>query len=835
MNDQLRHVITMDFDPNASTGMGPEDELGSNEGMAAESLVQDALKGRYQLVRELGRGGFGVSYLATDTEVASRKVVVKVLQKRRSEDAWSLKKFRGEMEALARIDHPGVVTVVDFGHLEDERPFLVMQYVAGTSLRALIPPGGMPLDRMADIVRQAARALTAAHEAGVCHRDLKPENIMVQTRAGEDQVKLIDFGIASVSDSDSESPSTKVAGTGLYMAPEQFGGESSPASDIYQLGVVAYEMATGTQPFRKSAPDVLRQQKMSALMAPPKDLRPDLPAAAQDAILRALSPDPHQRYPRARDFGDALAAAILDGAVEEVGARQSLISTEPLTAPPVRGGARRHSRLWILAAVLVLAAAAILWVVLKPPPSDSVAVLPFENRMHDPDMQYLTEGITESLINDLSAIPTLRVSARGSVYRYDKANVDPQRAGRELHVSRIVRGSVSRRADELFIEAELIDVGSGTRLWGKPYIGKLSSTGRLSSLAEALEQFSTEVTDQLRLKLSQPLKERLARQYAIGSAAYQDYWKGRFYLNKRTPEDFERAVRYFEQAIVKNDSYAPAYAGLSYTYALWAWHASLFGNTAPIHALEKARAAAQRGLALDGTLAEAYTALGCVQMQADFQWDTAEKTFLRAIELDQNWADAHEFYALELAALRRFGESEREIQLAEALEPDQWALRAAHATILYYARRYDDSLALLNEMAKDSRAYGTLGDIMAPDYWAKSMPDEALDAVLRLPVTVLPDLRTILLVSAYARAKQEKKAKALLLGYTLTPETAPWYYLALADLALGRKAETLRDLERDYERRSAEILFVAVDPMMDAMRTDARFRALLARMRLGST
>lgn len=815
----------MNSDPNASSGVDPEGELETDEVMAAESGLPDSLKGRYKLVRELGRGGFGVTYLATDTEVASRNVVVKILQKRRSEDAWSLKKFRGEMEALARIDHPGVVTVVDFGHLEDERPFLVMQYVDGKSLRALIPQGGMPLQRMADLVRQAARALTAAHEVGVCHRDLKPENIMVQTRAGEDQVKLIDFGIASVMDSDTETP-TQIAGTGVYMAPEQFWGESSPASDIYQLGVVAYEMATGMLPFQKNAPDGLPQQKMKALKLPPKDLRPDLPAAAQDAVVRALSPNPGDRYARARDFGDALAAALLSGVVEDLRTTQP-ISTEPLSSPLMRAAVHRPSRLWALAAVLILAVAtAFFWIILKPSVPDSVAVLPFENRMHDPEMDYLTEGITESLINDLSRIPGLRVSARGSVYRYDSARVDPLTAGRKLRVGRVVFGSVSRRGEELLIEAELIDVRSGDRLWGHTYLEKISS------LSVILEQFSTEVTDQLRLKLSGPLKERLARQYAIRSEPYQDYLKGRFHLNKRTPEDFESAVRYFEQAIAKDTAYAPAYAGLAYTYVQLAWRASLYGNTAPLPALEKARAAARRALDLDGTLAEAYTSLGNVQMQADHQWDAAEKTFLRAVELDPNWADTHECYALELAALKRFDEGEREIELAEALEPHRWPLRAAHAQILYYARQYDHSLAIIGGIAKDKVAFGNLGDMTAPNYWAKSMPAEALAAVLGLPASFTPDMRTPMLVSAYARAKQEKKAKALLDAYTVRPETALWYYMALAHLALGQKAEALHDLEQDYKRRSVEISFIAVDPMMDSLRADARFRALVALMRL---
>ena len=199
-----------------------------------------------------------------------------------------------------------------------------------------------------------------------------------------------------------------------------------------------------------------------------------------------------------------------------------------------------------------------------------------------------------------------------------------------------------------------------------------------------------------------------------------------------------------------------------------------------------------------------------------------------------DWADAHEFYALELAALGRFDEGEQEIKVAQGLEPDQWPLRAAHATILYYARRYDDSLALLDEIAKYTRGLGTLGDTRAPNYWEKSMPGEALAAVLQLPAKFTPDLRTPLLVSAYARANQEQKAKELLNAYRVRPETAVWYYLSLAHLALGQKTEALRDLQRDYERRSAEILFIAVDPMMDGLRADAQFRGLLARMRLNS-
>jgi serine/threonine-protein kinase len=819
----------MDFDPNAAPGADSADAAQIARAAAAQRVVQDALKHRYQLVRELGRGGFGVTYLATDTEVASRKVVVKVPLKRGSEDSWSLKKFKGEMEALARIDHPGVVTVVDFGFVDDERPFLVMQYVSGRSLRELIPRGGMPLERMAAIVQQAARALTAAHEVGVCHRDIKPENIMVQTLSdGEEQVKLIDFGIASMRNSDVTTGSS-FGGTLEYMAPEQFRGKSSRASDIYQLGVVAYELATGIAPFRSSTPDGLVQQKTLGVKVRPRDLRADLPEAAENAILTALSPNPHRRFRRARDFGDALAASLLHATPENAGPNPTNLSTDTY---PIAGHVPGDLRRWILPiafVVLALIAGAVFWFVPQTHAASSVAVLPFQNRMDDPKMEYLTEGITESLINDLSRIPTLRVIALGSVLRYDPAKVAPLTVGRALRVDCVVRGSVSRRADELHIETELMDVRTGNRLWGSMY------DATASSLSDTLEKFSTQVTDELRLKLSGSLKERRARSYATGSSSYQDYLQGRFHLNKRTQDGFETAIRYFDQAIARDSGYAPAYAGLAYTYAQLAMHASQLGSTDPVHALESARMAAQQALELDRTLAEAYTSLAFVQMQADYSWSEADETFRRAIELDPNRADAREFHALELTAQGRFDEGLREIRLAQDLEPDSWAIKAAYATILYYGRRYDESLVILDQIAKDTGSYGKLGDVIAPNYWAKSMPGEALAAVLQLKAPFTPYLRNLLLASAYARVNQEKKARELLDEFKIRPEPELGYYLALAHLGLGEKAEALQDLETDYKRRSAEILFIAVDPMMDDLRRDARFQALLARMQLNST
>lgn len=812
----------------ASSDTADERQQQDRESTVTASLRAPPLKSRYVLVRELGRGGFGVTYLARDLQLSSRNVVVKYLRKDRADDAWSLKKFRVEMEALARIDHPGVVNVIDCGQLTDGTPFLVMQYVQGEQLRNLIPRAGMRLARAAEIVRQIGRALSATHQVGVCHRDLKPENVIVQSGAGgEDLIKIIDFGIASVDDRESASISSTLSGTWRYMAPEQFDGKTSQATDIYQLGVLTYELITGTTPFHSGRLSELLAEKRKPVKPRPREVRPELPETADAAIVSALSPDPNARCPSARNFGDAVFSAVQASRKSDAYDAIPNASTETMLADRKSGRLQRRKWLISVGSTLVLAILAALAIFFSFGPTGpaSVAVLPFENRLGDPDMEYLSEGVTESLINDLSRIPGLRVSARGSVLRYESGNIDPVAAGRELHVDRVVRGSVSRRQNELRIEAELMDVHSGVRLWGRTY------RGEHSALSDALERFSTEITDQLRLQLSGPLKERLARQYTTGSESYQLYLKGRFHLNKRTPEDFEAAIRSFEETIAKDPGYAPAHAGLAYTYAQLALNASLFGTAVPARALGKAKASAMRALEIDGTLAEAYTALAFVQMQSEYDWDAAEKTFQRAIELNPNWADARECYALELTMLGRFDEALRQIVFAEALDPEALPLREAHATILYFARRFDESLELADRIAKETGGAHVPGDLMAQDYWAKGMPAEALASLQLLPATYTPHLRTPMLVAAYARAKQRQAALALLRRYNVRSKTALWYFLALAHLALGDKAEAVRDLERDYERRSAEVLFIAVDPGMDTLRGDARFGKLLETMK----
>jgi eukaryotic-like serine/threonine-protein kinase len=790
-----------------------------------ETTGSTVLKGRYFVGRELGRGGFATTYLATDSEVASRKVVVKILNDQRSEDSWSLKKFRVEMEALALIDHPNVVGVIDFGESEDHRPFLVMQFVPGVTLRSMMARSDLTLAVIANISRQMGRALTAAHEAGVIHRDIKPENIMVrETRDGGEEVKLIDFGVSSIREAEANPQLTKVCGTFRYMAPEQFDGDFSPASDIYQMGVVAYEMVTGKIPFQSPTPGGMVRQQLDGLKVLPTQARAELPTAAEEAILRAMSLNPAERFRTAREFGDALSAALVSGVVDWRTSTKTA-SAEIRIEEPRKLKSNKKLIAGGLALVAALAVTAYFVWRATTPAVTSVAVLPFANRTGDAGLEYLTQGITESLIDDLSSIPTLRVSARGSVMKYEGQRFDARAAGRELGVTRVIDGSVSKRDDGLFVDTELIEVGTGARLWGRSYMATLSS------ISNVLQQFSNEATDQLRLKLSGPMQERIKRQYAVGSQSYEQYLKARFHLNKRTASDFEQAIRDFNGVIAKDPDYAPAYSGLAATYALMGVFGPFWGGTEPVEAWEKARAAAKHALQLDGTLADAYGVLAMVEVRADYAWAAAERNYQRAIQLNPNSGGAHENYALELAALGRFDEALREIKLAEEVEKDNSGFRSAHGLILYMGRRYDNSLNIYHEIAKTPEGMSRVAETLAMNYWMKSLPVDALKILNGQPER-FPELQAPLKVTALARLGRKKEAQDVFDGYYLHGGKKWWYHLAVADLNLGRPEEAIRDLEKAYEQRWGDAIWIGVEPLFDELRSYSKFTQLLQHLKL---
>jgi len=335
--------------------------------------------------------------------------------------------------------------------------------------------------------------------------------------------------------------------------------------------------------------------------------------------------------------------------------------------------------------------------------------------------------------------------------------------------------------------------------------------------------------------LSRPLQERIARQFAVGSESYQNYLKGRFHLNQRTPADFREAIRYFSQAIASDPNYAPAYSGLANTYAIRATYGSAYGGEIPVVSLRQARTAADHALELDGTLSEAYVARGIVEMQGDYNWIAAEQDFQRAMQLDPNWSGAYEFYAFVLGASGRFEEAIREIDVAHRLDPNSVGINLAKGLILRMANRQDESLIVLKRLDADPIGRGLAFDYIAEAYWAKSMPEEALAVITSAPLTVTPHMQVPLLAAAYAHVGQSEKAREILSSYPVHSESAWWYYLVLADLALRDTNEALNNLEHAYEQRYWEVIWLDVDPMLTTLHDRPQFRALLRSIQKSKT
>ncbi|HEX5603035.1 MAG TPA: serine/threonine-protein kinase, partial [Pyrinomonadaceae bacterium] len=569
--------------------------------------VGTLLDNRYLILRELGRGGFSCVFLASDEKVMSKKVVVKILQDREVRNEWTIQKFKQEIEALSRIDHPSVVGVFDFGELPSGSPYIVMKYVDGVTLRSSITPDGMELKRVARLIKVLGSALASAHQKGILHRDLKPENIMLQTLSDADeQPTMIDFGVAKVKNS-LIAPSTvepRTLGTYLYMSPEQFRGETvTTASDIYSLGVIAYEMITGRRPFNPETVAVLAEMHRVGVKIKPRDLRPALPERAQGLILQALSFAASDRPTDARKFAESLEVAIKQPEVgndeKENSRKQESAKNERFSRKLVVGG--------VASLVLIAILAAIVWSKFSSTSNtvlESVAVLPFNFRQANADADYISGGITDSLIDELSRIPSMKkVIAHASVARYRGQSVDPINVGHELDVQAVLFGEITQQGDLLTVNAELVSTLDKRHIWGA------TRSFRLTDLLANQIEISRDIVVSLqqRLKDGEPSRTNA---YPRDNTAYLLYLKGRDYWSRR---DVYRAAECFHQAIDRDPGFALAYSGLADAY-------SLMDDRLPDEVMPEAKAAALKALEIDNTLAEAHTSLAFVLFRYEWNW-----------------------------------------------------------------------------------------------------------------------------------------------------------------------------------------------------------------------
>jgi len=836
---------------------GVADEMAAQEQNL--SLIGHSVS-HYQVLSLLAVGGMGEVYLAQDTRLG-RKVALKLLPEAFTSNQERLQRFEREARTVSALNHPNILTLYEVG-LADETHFIATEFIDGQTLRKHLH--GQPLDLGAalDLAIQIAAALSAAHEAGVIHRDIKPENVMLRR---DGYVKVLDFGLAKLTEPqhsaevDAETAmlqkltteAGRVMGTPRYMSPEQARGQKLDArTDIFSLGVVLYEMLTGRPPFD----GVNAVEGMVAIInrepTPLKEHVTAVPDELQRIVSNALRKHRDERYQTARDLlndlkdlKEELVFAAKLGHTSGAGRdKAATLSAEAFptasgTAIPTTSSAnivfdeiKRH-KLAALIALLVLVAAAVgvaLYWQSQPTAVaiDSIAVLPFTNQNRAEEMDYLVDGLTESIINNLTQVPKLRVIARNSVFRYKGKEADLIGAGRALGVRAVVVGRVLQRGEQLTVSAELVDVRDNKQLWGERYERKVAD------LLAVQREIAKEISANLQMKLTRADESRVTKHYTENPEAYQLYLKGRFYWNKRTGETLKKAIEYFNQAIEKDPSYAHALAGLAESYVLL----PNFSAASPHDSAPKAKAAAKRALELDETLAEAHTALAYVLLNYYWDFPEANREFERAIALNPNYATAHQWYGngYLLAIVERFDEAIAAGKRAQELDPFSLIVNSDLGQVYYFARRYDQAVEQLRKNVEIDPSFYTAHANLGMAYQGKGSFREALAEYRRAQELSADPIILARLGCAWAASGQRAEALQTLdqLKKISKQRYVPAYGFAILSAELGEKEQAFEWLEKCYQDREPKLTRLKVDPFFDTLRSDPRFADLVRRVGL---
>ncbi len=768
------------------TVLGPDPRTAHRQGR----LSPGTRLGPYEIEAAIGAGGMGEVYRAHDSRLG-RRVAIKVLPERLAGDPDALERFVREAQAVAALTHPNIVAIFDVGS-DHDMSYTVTELLEGETLGARIRRGALPWQEAVDVGLAVAEALSAAHTKGLIHRDLKPQNVFLTS---DRRVKLLDFGVARwrptvLGDDETTQAAHTLAGTIIgtlsYMSPEQARGKAAEApSDIFSFGCVLFEMLTAKPAFHRASQADTLAAILNERPGPPSATDPMIPTELDRIVALCLEKRAHDRFQNVTQLIEAL-RRLREGA-----------STAPVSG-----------------ALTALADRI-----------DSIAVLPFTGPSGTPELEYLSDGITESLINSLSQLDDMRVVARSTVFRYKGQDVPLEDVGRALSVRAILVGRVAVRGGHLNIQCELFDVAKQSQVWGDQY------TRDPSDVLAIQDEIAKAIVKKLRLKLSREQRRRLTRRYTENTEAYELYLRGRYHWNRRTPEFMRKGIEHFQLALQKDPGYALAYAGLADCFALLGSYTAL----APKDSFPRAKMSALKALELDKTLGEAHSSLGLATAFYDWNWREAEKQFKRGIRLKPSHAQGHQWYALMLAVLGRNDEALASLRRALQFDPLSLPINASLSNVLHLGRRYDAAIAQALHTLEMDQTFALAHYWVGFTYLQVGKHAEAIasfEAAYRSAGT-LQSLSA--LGYAYGLAGQREAAERMIAQITEAKATryASSFMFALPYLGLREFDTTLDLLEKGVENREFWIGWLKVDPAFDPIRDHPRFAALLEPVGLG--
>ncbi len=773
----------------------------------------------YKILEKLGEGGMGVVYKAEDTKL-KRDVAIKFLPRLIVASEEERARFKNEAQAAAALNHPNIATIHAIEEIDDEM-FIVMEYIEGRELRDIVgAQHAVPLPDVLNYASQIAAGLQAAHEKDVTHRDIKSSNIMITDK---DQVKIMDFGLAKMRGSAQLTKVGTTLGTAAYMSPEQAQSlKTDHRTDIWAFGVVLYEMLTGRMPFPGDYEQAVIYSILNEEPESITHIRPEIDKRMESLVGRTLAKNRDERYQNIHE-------SLID--------LKTIAKGEPTLdmdrKPAVKSKISASTKLWLGVAGIVGITFIILFAFVfnSSEPGlisneKSIAVMPFADMSPEKDQAYFADGMAEEIINALTQIPGLKVSARTSAFQFREQENDIQTIGEKLGVTTILKGSVRKSGNTLRITVQLVNVADGFHLWSETYDRQLTDVFVIQ------DDLSNSIVNALQVKLSGDEVKTLDTRMPTSVEAYNFYLKGRYFWNKRTEEGLQKSIEFFQQAIDLDPTYALAYAGLADAYVILGWWQYL----EPKETFTKAKSAARKAIEIDDSLAEAHAALAFSKFTYDWDWQGAEKEFKRAIALNPKYASAHQWYADWLGIMGRYDEARAEIRKALELDPLSLIINAASGLLYQYAGDDDKAIRQLNKTLEMDPNFIPAHSWLFGSYLRKGMHDKsfnhfiaAYSAFYELTSEEKDAVHTIYEdfgwdgVARFMIAKLEVRSKEKY----VSPADLSMYYVLLGD-----HEQALDYLEKAYQIRSSRMAYLGVMPEFEALHSEPRFQALLKKVGL---